>query len=75
MARAAEKQIMAELQSSDDQEGRESSVVKVNPEDYETLGKDCTSVKVICLGDRQSENQSEFAQTLFNAQLFVAMAM
>ena len=37
-------------QCSDDQAG-ESSVVKVNPEDYESLGKDCTSVKVICLGD------------------------
>ena len=36
-------------------EGRESSVVKVNPEDYESLGKEKialeSSVKVISLGD------------------------
>ena len=34
-----------------DGEERERTVVKVNPEDYEMVGKDHTAVKVICLGD------------------------
>ena len=31
--------------------GKERSVVKVKPEDYELVDKDFTAVKIICLGD------------------------
>lgn len=34
-----------------DRVGKERSVVKVKPEDYELVSKDHTAVKVICLGD------------------------
>ena len=46
---------MAELEpeagGAGDPAGRERSVVRVNPEDYELVGKEHTAVKVICLGD------------------------
>ena len=41
----------SEAESTAEPAGKERSVVKVNPEDYELVGKDHTAVKVICLGD------------------------
>ncbi|CAI8027240.1 Rab-like protein 2A, partial [Geodia barretti] len=61
--------------------GKERSVVKVKPEDYELVDKDFTAVKIICLGDSavgksklverflvdefKSQQQSTYAVTLY----------
>ena len=47
------RQTMAESGSVvvGDLTGKERSVVKVKPEDYELVDKDHTAVKIICLGD------------------------